>query len=110
MSEELAAKKSGSRVFYFLVGLSLGSLISILFAPKSGDETREYLSDKLKEGSDYTHKKTHELRERAAVVVEQGKNMVTQKKEQIAAAVDAGRDVYKQEIAKAKAAGTETEK
>ena len=32
---------------------------------------------------------------------------VTQKKEQIAAAVDAGRDVYKQEIAKAKAAGTE---
>ena len=42
MSEELAAKKSGSRVFYFLVGLSLGSLISILFAPKSGDETREY--------------------------------------------------------------------
>jgi gas vesicle protein len=109
MSEELAAKKSDSKVFYFLVGLSLGSLISVLFAPKSGDETRKYLSDKLKEGSEYTHKKAHELRERAAAVVEEGKNMVTQKKEQIAAAVDVGHEAYKQEIAKAKAAGTETE-
>ena len=42
MSEELASKKSGSTIFYFLMGLGLGSLISILFAPKSGDETREY--------------------------------------------------------------------
>lgn len=109
MSEELAAKKINSKGFYFLVGLGLGSLISVLFAPQSGDETREYLSDKLKEGSQYTQKKAHELRERAAAVVGHGKNMVTEKKEQIAAAADAGREAYKQEIAKAKAAGTETE-
>jgi gas vesicle protein len=109
MSDELAAKKSDSKVFYFLAGLALGSLISVLFAPKSGEETREYLSNKLKEGSEYTHKKAHELREQAATVVEDGKSMVTQKKEQIAAAVDVGRKAYKQEIAKAKAAGTETE-
>jgi gas vesicle protein len=108
MSEELAAK-SGSKPFYFLVGLGLGSLIGILFAPKSGDETRGYLSDKLKEGSEYTHKKTRDLRGRTGARVEHGKNMVTQKKEQITAAVDVGREVYKQEIANARAAGTETE-
>jgi gas vesicle protein len=109
MSEELAAKKSNSKVFYFLVGLGIGSLVSVLFAPKSGDETREYLSDKLEEGGEYTQKKAHEMRERAAAVVEHGKNMVTETKGQIAAAVDVGRKAYKQEIAKAKAAGTETE-
>lgn len=109
MSEELAAKKSNSKVVYFLLGLGLGSLVSVLFAPKSGDETREYLSDKLGEGSEYAREKAHELSERAAGVFEQSKNMVTQKKEQVAAAVDVGRKAYKQEIAKAKTAGTETE-
>jgi gas vesicle protein len=108
MSEELAAK-GGSVPSYFLVGLGLGSLIGILFAPKSGAETRGYLLDKLRKGSEYTHKKTHELRERTAALGKKGKNVVTQKKEQVTAAVDVGREVYKQEIAKAKAAGTETE-
>ena len=110
MSEELAAKKSGPNTFYFLAGLGLGSLIAVLFARKSGAETREYLSDKMREESEYTHKKAHKLKKRAAAVAEQGKNMLTQKKEQIAEAVDVGREVYKQEIVKAKAAGTETEK
>jgi gas vesicle protein len=108
MSEERASK--GSSAFsYFLVGLGLGSLIGILFAPKSGADTRGYLSDKLKEGSEYAHKKRHELRERVAALGKHGKNVVTQKKEQIPAAVDVGREIYKQEIAKAKAAATETE-
>jgi gas vesicle protein len=84
-------------------------LIGILFAPKSGAETRGYFSDKLKEGSEYAHKKTHELRERVAALGKHGKNVVTQKKEQITAAVDVGREVYEEEKAKAKAAGTETE-
>jgi gas vesicle protein len=109
MSEEVAAKKSDSKVLYFLVGLGFGSLISVLFAPKSGNETRDFLSSKLKEGTEYTHRKALELRQRATAVAEQGKNIVAHKKEQIATAVDVGREAYKQEIAKAKAAGTKTE-
>lgn len=109
MSEDIAAKEGNSKVFYFLMGLGLGSLISVLFASQSGDETREYLSHKLEEGSEYSRKKAHDLRERVAAAVEHGKNMVTQTKEQIASAVDVGRETYKQEIAKVKAAGTETE-
>ena len=57
MSEELTAK-GGSTPSYFLIGLGLGSLIGILFAPKPGAETRGYLSDKLRKGSEYIHKKT----------------------------------------------------
>ena len=46
----------GSKVSFFLVGLGIGSLIGILFAPKSGEETRDYLSSKADEGRDYARK------------------------------------------------------
>ena len=35
---------TGSKVSYFLVGLGIGALVGILFAPKSGEETREFLT------------------------------------------------------------------
>jgi gas vesicle protein len=56
------AEKTDSKVSYFLVGLGIGWLISILLAPKSGEETREYLSQKAKEASEYAQRKARELR------------------------------------------------
>jgi len=95
------AENIGSKVSYFLVGLGIGSLIGILLAPKSGEETREYLSQKAKEGNEYAQKKARELRERAEDLVERGKEMLTQKKEQIESAVDVGRETYRREKSKA---------
>ncbi len=40
------ADNVGSKVTYFLVGLGVGALVGILFAPKSGEETRDYLAKK----------------------------------------------------------------
>jgi gas vesicle protein len=98
------AEKIDSKASYFLVGLGVGSLIGILFAPKSGEENREYLSQKVNEGSEYAQKKVQELRVRAEDLVERGKEVVTQKKQRIAAAVDVGRETYQQEKSKAKGA------
>jgi gas vesicle protein len=95
------AENIDSKVSYFLVGLGIGSLIGILLAPKSGEETREYLSQKAKEGSEYAQKKTRELRERAENSFKRGKEVLTQKKEQIAAAVDVGCETYRREKSKA---------
>jgi gas vesicle protein len=91
----------GSKVSYFMVGLGIGALIGILFAPKSGEETREYLSKKADEGRDYAQKKARELRERAEDLLERGKDVATRQKESITAAVEAGRDAYQREKAKA---------
>jgi gas vesicle protein len=91
------AEKTNSKVSYFLVGLGIGSLLGILFAPKSGEETREYLSQKAKEGSEYAQKKARELMERTEDLVERGTEVLTEKKEQITAAVDVGRETYKRE-------------
>jgi gas vesicle protein len=97
-------EKIDSKVSYFLVGLGVGSLIGILFAPKSGEETREYLSQKINKGSKHARKKARKLREHAEGLVERGKEMVNQKKEQIAAEVDEAAKAYLPEKSKAKGA------
>jgi gas vesicle protein len=94
------ADNSGSKFSYFLAGIGIGALVGILFAPKTGDETREYLSKKADEGRVYAQRKAEELRARADDLVERGKKVASQQKESISAAVDAGRDAYQREKSK----------
>ncbi len=91
------ADNVGSKVTYFMVGLGIGALVGILFAPKSGDETREFLSKKADEGKEFAQKKARELRERADELIERGKDVATKQKDAIAAAVEAGREGYRRE-------------
>ena len=91
------ADNVGSKVSFFLVGLGIGALVGILFAPKSGEETREYLSSKAEEGNDYAQKKARELRERAEDLIERSKEIMARQKDAITTAVDAGKETYKRE-------------
>jgi gas vesicle protein len=88
---------AGSKVSYFLAGLGIGALVGILFAPKSGEETREYLTSKADEGRDYAQRKARELRERAEDLIERSKEIMDRQKEGVAAAVEAGKDAYRRE-------------
>jgi gas vesicle protein len=98
------AEKTDSKVSYFLLGLGIGSVLGILLAPKSGEETREYMSKTAEEGSEYAREKARQLRERAEDLVERGKEVLTEKTEQITAAVDVGRETYNREKSKAQGA------
>jgi len=98
------AERIESKVTYFLLGLGVGSLIGILFSPKSGEGARDYLSQKLKEGRKHARKEERKLRERAEDLVERGKEMVNQKKEQIAAELDEAGKADLPEKSKAKGA------
>ena len=84
-----------------LVGLGIGSVIGILFAPKSGKQTREYLEKKTKEQIDWARNKARELRNHADQTVERGKERIVETKGHIAAAIDAGRKTYQREKMKA---------
>lgn len=95
------SENSGSRFSYFLVGLGIGSLLGILFAPKSGEETRDDLLAKAEQGREYAQKKARELRERAEELLERSKELMERQKDQISAAVDAGKEAYRQERSKA---------
>lgn len=88
---------AGSKVSFFLVGLGIGALLGILFAPKSGEETRDYLSSKADEGRDYAQKKARELRERAEDLIERSKEIMSKQKDALSSAVEAGKETYKRE-------------
>lgn len=94
------ADNVGSKVTYFLVGLGVGALIGVLFAPKSGDETREFLSKKADEGRDFAQRKARELRERADDLIERSKDAATRGKDSISAAVEGAREAYRREASK----------
>jgi gas vesicle protein len=94
------ADNVGSKVSYFLVGLGVGALVGVLFAPKSGEETRNYLSNRADEGKDYAQRKARELRERADELIERSKDVAVRKKDSLSAAVEAGREAYLRESSK----------
>src|ERR1039458_5290019 len=57
----------------FLLGLGVGVGIGMLFAPKSGSETRQLIKDKAGEGTDFLKQRGSELKQTAADWVEKGK-------------------------------------
>jgi len=87
------------RISYFCLGLGIGVAVGILFAPKAGDETRQLLRSKADEGKDYVKRKSEELKDSAAELKDKGKLALQRQKEQLAAAVDAGRQAYKESVA-----------
>ena len=84
----------GSNLSSMFIGIGIGAMVALLFAPKSGEETREYLSQKAAEGKEYAQQKARELQVRATDMVEQGKQVVTDQMGSISSAIDAGRRAY----------------
>lgn len=91
---------------YFFLGLGIGVAIGVLFAPKSGEETRGYLRSKAGEGRDYLKRRGEELYESAGELVEKGKAAITSQKERLAAAVEAGKQAYREAVAGEPAQGS----
>jgi gas vesicle protein len=87
---------------FFLAGLGIGAVLALLFAPRSGEETRDMIAAKAGEGRDFVKTKADELRQQAEEAVEKGKDLVTKQKELLSAALEAGRQAYQEEKTKAK--------
>jgi gas vesicle protein len=90
----------GKSFGYFLAGLGIGTLVGVLTAPRSGEETRNYLSQRAGEGKEYAQRKARELRERAEDFVERGKQVASDQKDLITGALDVGREAYLREKAR----------
>jgi gas vesicle protein len=91
---------------YFLLGLGVGIAAGILWAPRSGEETRalladragegaDYLRSRAQDGTDYVKQRTGEVRQSATDLYEKGKNQVSRHRETLNAAVEAGKQAYR---------------
>lgn len=87
-----------NRLSYFFLGLGLGVAVGVLFAPKSGAETRDLIKSKAGEGADYMKRRGTELRDQASEAIDRGKDAVRRHKDNLSAAVDAGRQAYRDAV------------
>ena len=57
---------------WFLAGLGVGALVGILYAPKSGRETREDIAQGAREGTEYLRAKSRQAAQQVGTLVDQG--------------------------------------
>lgn len=88
------ADRDGNSIVWFVAGLAIGAISGLLYAPRSGDETREALRSKAEEGRDFVKQRAKEARERAAGWADKGREAFSQQKEQFKSAYEAGRQAY----------------
>ncbi len=88
--------RDGSTFLWFLAGLGVGAVIGVLYAPRSGEETRQVLRSKAEEGRDFVRNRAQKAREQAEDWVDRGRDVLNQQKEQFRAAYEAGRQAYRE--------------
>jgi gas vesicle protein len=99
---------NGEKVLYFLVGSFVGAAIGMLLAPQSGEQTRQLIGTRYREGSDMVRQKAREgkeiisgtSKEVAHLVtqgIDRGKETIQKQKDQLTAAVEAGKQAYEEE-------------
>ncbi|MGD0270384.1 MAG: YtxH domain-containing protein [Candidatus Sulfotelmatobacter sp.] len=90
------SENSGSSFGWFLAGVGLGALVGVLYAPRSGSETRDQIRARAEEGRDYVRTRAREARGQASEWVDRGRDVVNQQKDQFRAAYEAGRQAYQE--------------
>jgi gas vesicle protein len=73
----------------FVIGLGVGAIVGMLWAPKSGEETRALLREKAQDGIDEAVAQGKKVARRAQRVTDSAKDSVNE-------AVDAGQSAYRE--------------
>jgi gas vesicle protein len=76
---------AGNVMLAFLVGAVAGAAVALLYAPASGQETREFLGEKAREG-----------RDRAADAAAKGRDAIGRGRDTVTTAIERGREAYQQ--------------
>lgn len=87
---------ANSSCSFFCLGLGIGAAVGLLLAPRSGQELRGELRSRADESSEYLRRRREELRHQAREVVDKGRGTVESRREQLAAALEAGREAYRE--------------
>lgn len=95
----MARDEGGNGFLWFLAGLGIGAIVGVLYAPKSGAETRETLRRSAEEGRDWAASTARRASEQAGEWVERGKEAVSQQKETWNQAIQAGKQAYREATA-----------
>lgn len=81
----MAKDNSGNIMVAFVIGALTGAAVALLFAPATGEETRDYLGQKAREG-----------KAKAREAMDQGREYYRTQRENLVTAVERGRDAFQQ--------------
>jgi len=81
----MAKDNSGTVMVAFMIGALTGAAVALLFAPATGEDTREYLGQKAREG-----------KAKAREAMDQGREYYRTHRENLVTAVERGRDAFQQ--------------
>ena len=87
MNEEEDGSDFSAIAVGLVIGMAVGGIVGLLFAPKSGVQLREDLKDRTEETMDRLQEATSEL-------VARSRELATQTKENLSHSVEAGRAAY----------------
>ena len=108
----------GTRLTYFVIGATVGAVVALLFAPKSGRELREDLADATRKGVDRARETGSQLSAkageyydaasaRAGEFAASAREAVTSRGERVSAAIEAGKQAYREEKSRTVSANDE---
>ena len=66
----------GNNVAWFLTGAFIGAAVAMLYAPKSGKETRKYLTDKVQQSKDAVTDTSNSIVEASKDMFDRGRQLV----------------------------------
>ncbi|MBI4164797.1 MAG: YtxH domain-containing protein [Acidobacteria bacterium] len=73
MSMGICDAKSAKYIGLFVVGAGIGAGLALLFAPRTGKDTRRYLARRAEEGKEYVSNTSRDLLRQAEDAVDRGK-------------------------------------
>jgi gas vesicle protein len=87
---------------WFLAGLGVGALVGILYAPKSGRETRDDLLSGAQDSREYLRKRTRQAADEVSAMVDKSKERMNEYVERGREAVDRGRAQWEEFVERGK--------
>ncbi|MEJ2589329.1 MAG: YtxH domain-containing protein [Deltaproteobacteria bacterium] len=88
-----------ARFKYFLFGGVVGAVTALLFAPKSGKETRDLIATKARDSKDAVQEGAKTVTQKLGESKEQLKKTISNEKDTLSAAYHAGKEAYQEEKA-----------
>ncbi len=88
---------TGSVLMSFILGGIVGAGIALLFAPKSGSDTRQMIKEFAGDVKDKAQNYVDDVKGKVSTGLDKGKGFYEEKKSMISSAFDAGKEAYVRE-------------
>lgn len=95
---------AGAVILSFLAGAAVGAGVALLVSPKSGEELRGKIKGLADDAIDKIKEYTSEAQQKIKTTIEDGKDIINEKKNIFSSAIEAGKEAIEREKERLKGA------